>query len=177
MKVPQQAVDIVAKWEGLELEAYQDSVGIWTIGYGTTAAAGLGINPRPGMKITEREARMYLQRGLEKFADEIRPYITAPINENEFSAFLSLAYNIGPGAFKRSTALGRFNMGNKKGAADALTWFNKAQGKVLRGLVNRRADEKALFLKPVTPIPPTPYSWLHRLVMWLFGTFTKYRRK
>lgn len=177
MKIPQQAVDIVAKWEGLKLEAYQDSVGVWTIGYGTTAAAGLGIAPHRGMKISERQAREYLRQGLEKFADQIRPAITAPINENEFAAFLSLAYNIGPGAFQRSTALSRFNAGDKRGAAEALTWFNKAGGRVLRGLESRRAEEKALFLTPATPIPPTPYGWLHRIVMWLFETFTKYRTK
>lgn len=152
MSVPKQAVDIVAKWEGLELEAYQDSVGVWTIGYGTTAAAGVGIAPRKGMRITRRQAREYLERGLEKFADQIRPGITAEINDNEFSAFLSLAYNIGPGAFLRSTALARFNSGHKAGAADALTWFNKAGGKVLRGLTNRRLDEKELFLTP--PVRP-----------------------
>lgn len=153
MRVPQQAVDIVKKWEGFRAETYFDSVGVATIGYGTTARAGVGINPIPGMKITRREAEKYLRRGLEKFADEIRPSITAPINDNEFSAFLSLAYNIGPGAFKRSTALGRFNMGNKRGAAEALTWFNKAGGRTMRGLVNRRAEEKALFLTPVRPRP------------------------
>ena len=93
--------------------------------------------------------RKYLRRGMEKFADQIRPAITREINDNEFSAFLSLAYNIGPSAFKKSTALRRFNAGNKIGAADAILWFNKAGGKTLRGLTNRRNDERALFLHPV----------------------------
>lgn len=178
MKIPQQAVDIVKKWEGFRAEAYQDSVGVWTIGYGTTAAAGVGIVPHQGMKISERQAEKYLRRGLEKFADQIRPNISGPINDNEFSAFLSLAYNIGPGAFNTSTALRRFNIGDKHGAAEALTWFNKAGGRVLRGLTNRRAEEKALFLTPVrSPIPPTPYGWLHQIVMWLFETFTRYRKR
>lgn len=168
VKIPQQAVDIVKKWEGFVGHTYSDAVGVLTIGYGTTAAAGVGIEPQPGMKITRREAEKYLRRGLEKFAAQIRPAITAPINDNEFSAFLSLAYNIGPGAFKKSTALKRFNMGDKAGASEALTWFDKANGRTLRGLQERRADERNLFL---TPTKPT--GLLARLWALLWGFLTK----
>lgn len=173
MKVPKQAVNIVKKWEGFKAETYFDSVGVATIGYGTTARAGVGIVPIPGMRITEREASLYLRRGLEKFADKIRPQITEPINDNEFSAFLSLAYNIGPHAFMTSTALRRFNAGNKAGAAEALTWFNKAGGQVLRGLTNRRADEKALFLTPVSKPAPSPIGWIWTLVQWVRSLFQR----
>ena len=145
---------LVKRWEGFKAKAYQDSVGVWTIGYGTTARAGLGISPKPGMVISEAEAAEYLRKGLEKFGQQIRPYITAPINENEWAAFLSLAYNIGPGAFRTSTALRRFNAGDKKGAAEALQWFDKAGGRTLRGLQNRRKEEADLFLTP----PPRTFA-------------------
>jgi len=157
MKVNKAALDLIKEFEGLRLEAYRDSVGVWTIGYGTTARAGVGIKPQRGMVITEAEASHYLEKGVSKFADSIRPAITAPINENEFGAFVSLAYNIGPSAFKRSSSLRHFNNGDKARAAQNILLWNKAGGKVLRGLVRRREAEKALFETPVKPAPhPDP---------------------
>jgi lysozyme len=141
------AIALVELFEGCDLKAYRDPVGIWTIGWGTTAAAGLGIAPAEGMVISQAEADMYLMRGLEKFAAIITPMIINA-NPSEFGAFLSLAYNIGPDAFKRSTCLRQFNLGNKLAAADAILLWNKSGGKVLPGLVRRREAEKALFLSP-----------------------------
>jgi len=145
----QATIDLVKEFEGLRTTAYKDSAGVWTIGYGTTGRAGVGIDPVEGMEITEAEAEYYLQKGLEKFSTEITGAITQPINENEFGAFVSLAYNIGSGAFKRSTALRKFNAGDKQGAANAMLMWNKAGGRVLNGLVRRREAERALFLTPV----------------------------
>lgn len=159
MNIPKQAVEIVKRWEGLKLKAYKDVVGIVTIGYGTTAAAGVGITPRLGMTITQAEAEWYLERALSKFAEKIRPKITAPINDNEWAAFLSLAYNIGPTGFARSSALRHFNNGDKARASKSILLWNKAGGRKLQGLVNRRADEQALFLTPLaTTTPATPQT-------------------
>jgi lysozyme len=146
MIVNEATLDLIKEFEGFKAEAYLCPAGIWTIGYGTTASAGVGITPKAGMKITKAQAEKYLKATLEGFSKEIVPYITAPINENEFGAFISLAYNIGPSAFKKSTALKRFNAGDKKGAANAILMWNKAGGKVLKGLVRRREAEKKLFL-------------------------------
>ena len=148
--INQATIDLVKEFEGLKLKAYKDAVGVLTIGYGTTAAAGLGIDPKAGMSITEAEAESLLAEGLERFAASIRPKITAPINDNEFGAFLSLSYNIGPGAFAKSSALRKFNAGDKAGAADAILLWNKAGGKVLAGLKRRREAERELFMSPVT---------------------------
>lgn len=139
---------LVKEFEGLELKAYKDAVGVWTIGYGTTAMAGVGIVPTPGLRITQAEAEMYLKRGLEKFAQKIDPRFLRPIGANQRGAFLSLAYNIGPNAFARSSALRKFNAGDVAGAAQAILLWNKAGGKILKGLVRRREAERALFLKP-----------------------------
>lgn len=157
MKVNQATIDLIKEFEGFRAKAYRDAVGVLTIGYGTTARAGVGINPKPGMEITEAEAEWYLQRTVQKFADQIRPAIIAPINENEFGAFVSLAYNIGPYAFKRSSALRHFNAGDKERAARSILLFNKAGGRVLKGLVRRREAERKLFLTP-TPEPEAPTS-------------------
>ena len=166
-------IDLIKEFEGLRLHTYTDAAGVLTIGYGTTAAAGVGIVPVPGMTITEAEAEYYLEQAVQKFADQIDNMISAPINSNQFGAFVSLAYNIGPGAFSRSSALRHFNEGDKAKAADAILLWNKAGGKVLRGLQRRRAAERALFLRP-TPVtnPSTaPSFWadLFKALLALFG--------
>lgn len=167
MKVNHDTIELIKRFEGFRSAAYQDSVGVWTIGYGTTAAAGVGITPRKGMVIDEAKASYYLMAAVDKFADQIAQKITAPINENEFGAFVSLAYNIGPGAFGASTALRRFNAGDKEGAAKSMRWFNKAGGKVLRGLERRREAEVELFMKPVVaPSAATAQAhWLIEAIM------------
>lgn len=152
MQINQDTLELVKEFEGFRAKAYKCPAGVWTIGYGTTAAAGVGIDPKPGVTVTEDEAEDLLEKTMEKFGEQIKPFITAPINNNEYGAFLSLAYNIGPGAFKKSSALRLFNAGDKAGAAKALLMWNKAGGKVLPGLTRRREAEKKLFLKPV----PTP---------------------
>lgn len=145
--INQSALDLIKEFEGLRLETYRDSVGVLTIGYGTTAAAGVGINPQPGMTITQAQAEQYLRAGVEKFAAQIRPMIKVPVTPNEFGACVSLAYNIGPGAFTRSSVLRFLNAGSKDIAAQKFALWNKAGGKVLAGLTRRRAAEAALFLK------------------------------
>ena len=160
MKVNQRTIDLIKEFEGFRVEAYRDIAGIWTIGYGTTAAAGVGITPRPGMKITQAEAEWYLQKAVYAFSEKIKALLRVEANENEFGAFVSLAYNIGVGAFSRSSALRHFNAGRKTEAANAMLAWNKAtvDGKkqVVRGLQRRREAEKALFLSPVDAKPQTP---------------------
>lgn len=146
MKVNKATIDLVKKFEGLKLKAYICPAGVLTIGYGYTNKAGFGPGVKAGDVWTEEMADQMLHEGLKVFADEIRPLFKRRATPNQFGAFLSLAYNIGTGAFSRSTALRRFNAGDDAGAVEALTWFNKAGGRVMRGLVRRREAEKALFL-------------------------------
>jgi lysozyme len=159
MKVNDAAIALVRKWEGFKPEAYLCPAGVWTIGYGITANAGIGIDPKPGMRVTEAQADQHLRAAMDRVARQIAPAITAPINGNEFGAFVSLAYNIGAGGFKRSSALRHFNAGDKAKAAAAIKLWNKAtvggKRQVLRGLVNRREEEVALFLTPVVSQPLT----------------------
>jgi lysozyme len=188
MNVNKQAIDLIKEFEGFRAETYLDPVVFWTIGYGTTANAGVGITPKAGMKITEAEATEYLWRAVDKFAANVEEALTRNATENEFGAMVSLAYNIGPGAFKRSTVLREFNAGNKQAAADAFRMWNKAGGAVLRGLTRRREAERNLFLTPpqkpasapVAPAAPadtpTPATGLWaRLLAALVAMFTKGR--
>jgi len=148
-------IDLIKEFEGFRSSTYKDAAGVLTIGYGTTAAASVGIIPAHGMTITEPEAAEYLHRAVDKFADQIKIAITQPCNENEFGAFVSLAYNIGPGAFRKSSVLRHFNNGDKAKAAASFEMWNKAGGKVLAGLVRRRKAEKALFLRPAVRLDGT----------------------
>ena len=150
MSVNKATLDLIKQYEGCKLTAYQDIVGIYTIGFGTTAAAGLGITPAKGMTITQERAEDLLRQGVDKFAATVDAMITAKINSNQFGACVSLAYNIGPTAFAKSTVLRELNAGNYDKAAAAFRMWNKAGGEVIKGLVNRREAEIKLFLTPVT---------------------------
>ena len=107
------------------------------------------------MRISEREAEALLRRDLRSREDAVERASRVSLNQNEFDALVSFVYNVGAAAFRRSTLLARLNRGNRLGAADAITWWNKATvGGVLRevlGLTRRRAAERALFLTPVAP--------------------------
>lgn len=150
MKTSERGIALIKQFEGLELEAYQDIAGVWTIGYGHT-----GSDVQPGMRISEREAEALLRRDLRSRENAVDRLTKVSVNQNEFDALVSFIYNVGISAFERSTARRRLNRGDRLGAANALTWWNKATvGGVLRevlGLTRRRAAEKALFLTPANP--------------------------
>ena len=155
MRINKAGIDLIKKFEGLRLEAYKCPAGVWTIGYGTTGRAGVGIKPAAGMIITEAEAEWYLEQAVAKFAAGVEAVITAPVDENEFASMTSLAYNIGLSGFRKSSALRHFNAGDKAKAAAAIKLWNKAGGKVLTGLVRRREAEVELFWTPVTSVTPS----------------------
>jgi lysozyme len=135
--------DLIKQFEGLRLEAYRCPAGVWTIGYGHTG------DVREGMKITEHQADPILDVDLDIFERGVKSMLTVPLNENQFSALVSLAFNIGLGAFRDSTLLKRVNAGLPNAAAKEFSRWVHAKGKVLPGLVSRREAEAKLFLKPV----------------------------
>jgi len=167
--VTDEGIELIKKFEGFRTKTYIDPVGKATIGYGTTAEAGIGVHPRKGMVISRADAERYLHETLVIFANKVRPHIKRDISANEFSAFMSLVYNIGYPKFLRSTALRRFNEGDRKGAANAILMWNKGtingQKRVLTGLVLRREAERRLFLTPdadiefVEPVTEDRYIW------------------
>lgn len=146
-KLSARGLGALKQYEGLRLEAYQDVAGVWTIGYGHTSAAGLPHVNR-GMTITMREAESILIRDLAQYEATVQRAVNVPMTQGQYDACVSLCYNIGPRAFDRSTLVKRLNRGDVPGAAVALTWWNKAGGRVVGGLVKRRAREKAMFLAP-----------------------------
>jgi lysozyme len=145
MKINAAGLDLIKRWEGLRLTAYKDAVGIWTIGYGHTAEAGPPA-PKAGMKITDEEAEDILKRDLRQYERAVTKAISIAPTSNQFAAMTSLCFNIGPGNFAQSSVVRLLNAGKPREAADAFLLWNKAGGKVLKGLTARREDEKKLFL-------------------------------
>ncbi len=137
------AETIIKMFEGLRLKAYQDSVGIWTIGYGTTGSFVI-----PGMQISVEQAEKYLQDSLVTIEDEIKTLVKVPLNDNQLAALESFVYNLGIGAFAKSTLLKLLNKGEYADAAVQFGFWVHAGSKILPGLVKRREAERKLFLTP-----------------------------
>jgi len=149
----------ITEREGVRLESYKDSVGIRTIGVGHTSAAGAPV-VKVGMTITAKEADDILSRDLTVFEAAVNDAVTVPLKQGEFDALVSLAFNIGSGAFKKSTLVKELNKGNRYGAANQfLVWDKVSVGgkkKALKGLTNRRKAERDQFLNAKTSGLPEP---------------------
>lgn len=145
-RVSNSGINLICGFEGLKLKAYDDGVGVWTIGFGTTIYPN-GIKVKKGDTCTEAQAKAYMAHDLKKFESAVNSAVTVPINQNQFDALVSLSYNIGTGAFKKSTLLKKLNEEDYKGASAQFAVWNKGGGRVMQGLVNRRAVERKLFEK------------------------------
>lgn len=139
----------IERWEGIRLLAYQCSAGIWTIGLGSTRYSD-GEPVRQGDRLkSEKEAWELFEHTLTPYEDAVSRGIKVPLNQNQFNALVSLVYNIGIGAFHASTLKRKLNAGDYDGVpAEFLRW-DKAGGKPLLGLTNRRISEAGLFLLPL----------------------------
>lgn len=140
MKISKKGLDLIKEYEGLELKAYKDSVGVLTIGYGST-----GSHVKPGMTITAQEAEALLLKDVERFEKGVAAAVKVPLNQNQFDALVSFSFNLGLGSLQKSTLLRKLNAGDYAGAQAEFKRWNKAGGVVLRGLVRRRASEALLF--------------------------------
>jgi lysozyme len=125
----------LAVHEGYREHAYLDIVGVPTIGYGTTENVKLGDRTDP-VKALERALS-----DMQKFEGAIKQCVKVPLHQYEYDAYLSLSYNIGSGAFCRSTLVRLLNEGKYEQACDQILRWNKAGGKVVRGLAIRREKE------------------------------------
>jgi lysozyme len=125
----------IASWEGFVGQSYQDIVGVWTIGFGTTEGVKKGQTIDP-VKALQRKIN-----DVQKFEGALKQCVNVPLHQYEYDAFLSLAYNIGPGAFCGSTLVRRLNQGDYDAACKEILRWNRAGGKVVQGLANRRQAE------------------------------------
>lgn len=139
-KINDAGLALIKSFEGLRLEAYRCPAGVLTIGYGST-----GPHVKQSMVITPGEAERLLLEDLEWFEHGVE-IIAGPATDNQFSAMVSLAFNIGLGRFATSTVLKRHKLGNRVGAANAFLLWVRGGGRVLPGLVRRREAERKLYL-------------------------------
>lgn len=146
-RIGQAGLALIKQYEGCRLAAYRCAAGVWTIGYGHTA----GVHS--GMTITQAQADAYLRQDIAKFEGYVNNHayvpITEQLNQNQFDALVSFAFNLGAGNL-RKLCKGR----TAAQIAQAMTQYCKANGKVLAGLRRRRAAEQALFNKPVSAATP-----------------------
>ena len=146
MKISQKGIDLIKECEGWRLEAYKCAAGKWTIGYGHTA------NVKQGERITQEQAEEYLKSDLAKFENLVnnKSYVPQTINQDQFDALVSFAFNLGGGNLKElCTANYPPNQKTTAHIAQEITLYTKAGGKKNQGLVNRRAKEKQLFLSEI----------------------------
>jgi lysozyme len=145
-------------------------VGVWTIGYGHTSMAG-APDVRAGMTVTEVEAAEILARDVGMFAEGVRKLVRVELTEGQFSALVSFAYNVGLGALKTSSVLVAVNKRDFAAVPRRLQLWVKAGGRVLPGLVKRRAAEAALFASAsaevVQPVVVKPVQ--HSKTVWSAG--------
>ena len=159
LKINEAGLSLVKKFEGYHKElpdgrcqAYLDKLaakkywspgynGLWTIGWGCTE----GVTE--GMIWTREQAEAWLKKELDKHEMYVQDMVEVPLNPNQFSALVSLSYNMGPANLRRSSLLRELNDGNYTAAANSFKKYNRAGGKVYKGLVSRRRDEEQLFKK------------------------------
>ena len=139
MTASPRAYSLIKQFEGLRLRSYRDVTGVWTVGYGTTAGA------HADQTITEEQADALLRQEVERLEPILSAAITAPVAQAQFDACVSFAYNLGAGAFSRSTLLKKINAGDMLGASAEFPKWVFASGREMPGLVHRRAEEKAVF--------------------------------
>lgn len=148
MTLSKNCIDLIKKFEGFRSEAYQDSVGVWTVGYGSTMWPD-GNKVQPGQKMTMDEAEKVMAWELDRKGKVILSALpTTIISQNQYDALLSFAYNLGVGALLKSTLFRKLklNPDDETIRAEFMRWVN-AGGKPLKGLITRRKAEADLYFK------------------------------
>ena len=145
MKINNAGIQLIKSFEGCFLNAYLCPAKVWTIGYGSTQYLD-GKPVKKGDKITQKQAEELLIDTVSVFANNVSKLIKKELNENQFSALVSFAFNLGSGALSKSTLLKKVNANPHDTSINAefLKW-NKAGGKVLAGLTRRRKAESQLY--------------------------------
>lgn len=148
MRLSDHALAEISKFEGLRLEAYPDPGSRdghpWTIGYGHT-----GPEVKRGLRITKEQALDYLRYDIQWAEKAVNDNVKVKLNQNQFDALVSFTFNVGAGAFRRSTLLRKLNAGGYDDVPGELMKWVKNDGKVMKGLVKRRTIEAAHFQRPI----------------------------
>jgi len=139
MKISQEGLALIKKFEGCELEAYKCAAGVWTIGYGSTKGV------KEGDTMTQEDADNLLLHEMEEYEGYVNDLVKVDLKQNQFDALVSWVFNLGPANLKASTLLKVLNAKDYEGVPAQIKRWNKAGGKVLQGLIRRREAESLLF--------------------------------
>lgn len=140
MTYSKDGLHLTEQFEGCKLEAYQDSRGIWTIGYGHTAGVHAGAT------CTQQQAEQWLAEDIAWAASEVNKLVHVLLTQAEFDALVDFVFNCGAGNFDHSTLLALVNKGDMKDAANEFEKWDRSGGKVVAGLLRRRDAERVMFL-------------------------------
>ena len=139
MKISQEGLSLIKKFEGCELEAYKGAAGVLTIGYGSTK------DVKEGDTLTQEEADKLLLKDVEVFETAVNDAVEVSMSQSQFDALVSWTFNLGSGSLNSSTMLKKLNNQEYDEVPSQIKRWNKAGGKVLQGLVRRREAEALLY--------------------------------
>jgi GH24 family phage-related lysozyme (muramidase) len=146
MRISEKGINLIKHFEGCHLEPYRDPIGLYTIGWGRLIGDGKSLPIEYFRKFTQEEVDAMLVEDLKKFERGVSRLCPTGLTQPRFDALVSFAFNLGLGNLQISTLRKKHNRGDFVGAANEFPKWNKAGGKVLRGLTRRREAEKALYL-------------------------------
>lgn len=159
MKMTAESLALIRRHEGFRNAAYRCPAGVWTVGYGHTSMAGPPA-VQAGLEVSRAQANEILARDVEAVARGVRGLLKVPLADQQFSALVSFAFNVGIGNFRQSSVLKAVNARDFAAVPRRLQLWTKAGGRVLPGLIRRRAAEAELFVgeagqEPLTmPVEP-----------------------
>ena len=157
MNVSPKTIEMIKHHEGVRFKPYQCPAKLWTIGVGHVLypnqgkmpidqRSGYALHPEDNRAFSKDEVNAILRADLARFEKGVATYCPVPLTQGQFDALVSFSFNVGLGTLQRSTMRQKVLRGDMAGAAEELLKYCMAGGKVLRGLQNRRIDERALFL-------------------------------
>ena len=139
MKTSAEGIALIKKFEGLELNSYQCSANVWTLGYGHTQGVAEGDS------CSEEEAEIILVNDLKEFETYVNALVDVELDQNQFDALVAWTFNLGPTNVRTSTLLKKLNAGEYNDVPSEIKRWNRAGGQVLDGLIRRREAEALLF--------------------------------
>lgn len=139
MKTSAEGIALIKKFEGLELDSYQCSANVWTLGYGHTQGVAEGDS------CSEEEAEIILVNDLKEFETYVNALVDVDLDQNQFDALVAWTFNLGPTNLRTSTLLKKLNAGDYNDVPSEIKRWNRAGGQVLDGLIRRREAEALLF--------------------------------
>lgn len=146
MNVSDKAIKMIRHHEGVRVKPYQDAIGLWTVGVGHLIGDGKTLPDEWNRTLTMGEVDEILRKDLARFEAGVERLCPSGLTQPRFDALVSISFNFGLGNLQRSSIRMKHNRGEFEDAADSFLLYNKAGGKIFKGLVNRRNDERSLYL-------------------------------